>query len=261
MEQLTYIRIHARELAHDDVDEVLEPSREIRPSVFQLRTERSKTCEQTFYDVDTKPLEQLGRTVYFVLSSRRIIRNTEDFGKCFDGVGHFGVDTKNHAIHKINTESLEHCRHGRIILSKRDFRTILQSQNNVTRFILDDTGSITHTVGDNACQIITKVFEHGLCSRSPEGFRQRIVELRLNFRTENIPIGKSKYILSFDQDLLVLLIQGAVKDFPELCIESIRKVFDRAILNHPLVATPRLKESLHNRGFSCFDSLGGENLL
>ena len=76
LEQLTYINIHARELAHDDVDEVLEPSREIRPSVFQLRTERSKTCKQTFYDVDTKPLEQLGRTVYFVLSSRRIIGNT-----------------------------------------------------------------------------------------------------------------------------------------------------------------------------------------
>ena len=151
MEQLTYIRIHSRELAHDDVDEVLEPSREICPSVFQLRTERSKTCEQTFYDVDTKLFEHGRRTMNTGFICGGFIGNTKDFCKGGNSIVHFGINTENHTFYKVDTKSLKHCDHGRIVLTKRDFRTILQSQNNVTRFILDDTGSITHTVGDNAC--------------------------------------------------------------------------------------------------------------
>ena len=171
-EQLTYISVHARELAHDDVDEVLEPTGKIRPSVFQLRAERSKTCEQTFYDVDTKPLEQLGRTMCLVLIRCGFIRNTEDFCECFNGVIHFGVNTENHTVYEIDTESLKHSNHGCIILVQSNPSTIPQGQNNVTCFILNDTGGVTHTIGDDACQIITKSFEHGLCSRSSEGFSQ-----------------------------------------------------------------------------------------
>ena len=55
-----------------------------------------------------------------------VLPNNDMGSHCINELHRFGVDTKNHAIHKVNTESLEHRRHGRIILSERDFRTILQ---------------------------------------------------------------------------------------------------------------------------------------
>ena len=231
MEQLTYIRIHSRELAHDDVDEVLEPSREICPSVFQLRTERSKTCEQTFYDVDTKPLEQLGRTVYFVLSSRRIIRNTEDFGECLDSVIHFGVDTKNHAIHKINTESLEHRRHGRIILSERDFRAVLQSQNNITRAILNDRISVLDSFCDNTCQVVTQLRECVLRCLCTKRFTHLLIERKLNGIIENLPFPIRDFKLNrrLGNDLIMFLTHSVCKHIAEISSEvfgNLRTIVD-----------------------------------
>jgi len=217
LEQLTYIRIHARELAHDDVDEVLEPSREIRPSVFQLRTERSKTCEQTFYDVDTKPLEQLGRTVYFVLSSRRIIRNTEDFSERFDGVGHFTVNTENHAVHQVNAETVEQSHDNVILLTKRDLRAILQRSNQITRFGFNLNRTIRYTRGNHTTHVITKVFKNYPRFGATESILKSIENLRLNIVRKQIPTREVEHF-GYVQGNIVILTKGFFDSlFDTLC--------------------------------------------
>ena len=217
MEQLTYINIHARELAHDDVDEVLEPTGKIRPSVFQLRTERSKTCEQTFYDVDTKPLEQLGRTVYFVLSSRRIIRNTEDFGECFDGVGHFPVNAENHAVYQVNTKAVEQSHDNVILLTKRDLRAILQRSNQITRFGFNLNRTIRYTRGNHATHVIAKVFKD--CPRfgATESILEGIEDLRLHLSGKQFPPGNVEHI-HYLNGYIVILTKGILDSlFDTLC--------------------------------------------